>query len=417
MSADAAPAAASGLGAAGASAPALRDDVVLGPGLRSGGTVVHHVKDRRTGWFYRVGRREYFIMARLDGEHTLDRIGAEYLAEFGRRLASEHWAQIFTMLGTRQLLAGADDHAALARLADAHTARARAERSPMRRRVPLVRPDAWCAAMARRLRWAFTPWFVVPALAIVVALEVFVGTHLTALADDAHQGPGLWLSVPAGLLGIWVIAALHESAHGVTCRHFGGTVPEIGVMWRFPMVAPYCKTDDVVLFHRRHARVATAFAGVFVSLLSLLPVLAWWALSAGHPAPRAVAAGLLLFGSVTAWVNLVPLFQLDGYHMLGHALRAADLRTETVRYAGLLLARDPRRRAYARADRWIYTVYGSAAAVVLTVGYAAMCGYWFVTLDRRTGPAVASAVPVLVTAMIAGFLWYARSRARKGSVA
>lgn len=394
--------------AALAARPALRADVVLGPGLRSGGTVVHHVKDPSTGWFYRVGPREYFIMSRLDGDHTLADIAADYLAAFDRRLAQEHWTQIFTMLGGRQLLADAADPAALARLADAHAARSAADRSPMRWRAALFHPDAWCAAMARRLRWAYTAWFVVPALLLVVALEIFVATHLPALAADAHVR--LWLSLPVGLAGLWVIAALHEAAHGVTCKHFGGAVPEIGIMWRFPMLAPYCKTDDVVLFHRRHARVATAFAGVFVSLLALLPVLAWWALSAGHPVSRGPAAGLLMFGSVTAWLNLVPLLQLDGYHMLAHALRAGELRTETVRYAGLVLRRDPRRLAYGRADRWIYSVYGAVSAVVLVGGYLTLCVVWFSYLDRWAGPAVAVSVPVCVTLLILGFLGYARRR-------
>jgi len=402
-----------GMGAAALAArPALREDVVLGPGLRSGGGVVHHVKDPSTGWFYRIGPREYFIMSRLDGRHSLGQIAEEYLAAFDRRLAQEHWTQIFTMLGGRGLLAGSAGPAALARLADAHAERSRADHSPLRRRAVLFHPDAWCAAMARRLRWAYTAWFVGPALLAVVLLEVFVATHLPALAADAHGS--LWASVPAGLAGLWVITALHEAAHGVTCKHFGGAVPEIGVMWRFPMFAPYCKTDDVVLFHRRHARVATAFAGVFVSLLSLLPVLAWWALSAGHPVSRGPAAGLLMFGSVTAWLNLVPLLQLDGYHMLAHALRAGELRTETVRYAGLVLRRDPRRHAYGRADRWIYTVYGTVSAVVLAGGYLTLCVVWFSYLDRWAGPAVAVAVPVCVTLLILGFLGYARRRLTSG---
>lgn len=395
--------------AALAARPALREEVRLGPGLRSGGTVVHHVKDPATGWFYRVGPREHFIMARFDGRHSLAEIGEEYLAAFGRRLGQENWGQIFAMLGTRQLLAGADP-AALARLKEAHAARSRSERSPMSRRAALFHPDAWCAAVARRLRWAFTPWFVVPALLAIVAVEGFVVTHLTRLGHDAHGGAGLWLSLPAGLAGLWLIAALHESAHGVTCKHFGGSVPEIGIMWRFPMVAPYCKTDDVVLFPRRHARVFTAFAGVFVSLLAMLPVVAWWALSAGHPVSRGMAAGLLLFGSVTAWVNLVPMLQLDGYHMLAHALRAAELRTETLRYAALVLRRDPRRRAYGRADRWMYTIYGAVSGVILVGGYAALCVLWFTTLDPRTGPLVAAAIPAAVTLLILGFLAYARRR-------
>jgi hypothetical protein len=395
----------------GGHTPALRDDVVLGPGLRSGGSVVHHVKDPSTGWFYRIGPREYFIMSRLDGRHTLEDIAEDYLGAFGRRLGGEHWTQIFTMLGTRRLLAGTADPAALARLAEAHAARSAADRSPARRRAVLVRPDAWCAAAARRLRWAYTAWFTVPALLAVLALEVFVGTHLGRLAADAHGGPGLWLSVPAGLAGLWIITALHEAAHGVTCRHFGGTVAEIGVMWRFPMVAPYCKTDDVVLFHRRRARVLTAFAGVFTSLLALLPVLGWWALSAGHPASRALAAGLLLSVSVTAWLNLVPVLQLDGYHMLAHALGAAELRTETVRYLALVLRRDPRRHAYGRADRWIYRAYGLLAAVLLGGGYLALCAVWFVSLNRWSGPVAAVALPAAVTLLIAGFAAYARRRA------
>ena len=395
--------------AALAARPALREEVVLGPALRSGGAVVHHVKDPATGWFYRVGPREHFVMARFDGEHSLERIGEEYLAEFGRRLGQEHWNQIFTMLGARQLLAGADP-AALARLKEAHAERSRADRSPMRRRAAVFHPDAWCAAAARRLRWAYTPWFVIPALVAVVALEVFVALNLTRLGHDARGGAGLWLSIPTGLAGLWLIAAVHEAAHGVTCKHFGGAVPEIGIMWRFPMVAPYCKTDDVVLFERRHARVFTAFAGVFVSLLALLPVAAWWALSAGHPVSRGAAAGLLLFGSVTAWVNLVPMLQLDGYHMLAHALRAAELRKESARYVGLVLRRDPRRRAYGTADRWMYGLYGTVSGAVLAGGYAALCVLWFATLDPRTGPVVAAAVPLGVTLLLLGFLAYARRR-------
>src|SRR5262249_26342356 len=112
----------------------------------------------------------------------------------------------------------------------------------------------------------------------------------------------------------------------------------------------------------------------------------------------------------------VPLLQLDGYHMLGHALRASELRTETVRYAALMLRRDPRRHAYGRTDRLIYLAYGSLSAVALTGGYLAMCGFWFSSLERRTGPVAAAAVPAGVTLLMLGFLWYARRRATSAAV-
>ena len=64
-------------------------------------------------------------------------------------------------------------------------------------------------------------------------------------------------------------------------------------MWRFPMLAPYCKVDDIVLFTPRR-RVATAFAGVFVSMLALLPFAAIWALAPQGGLVHDIAGSILL---------------------------------------------------------------------------------------------------------------------------
>lgn len=60
--------------------------------------------------------------------------------------------------------------------------------------------SSWPTRSTRRLRWAYTAWFVVPALLVLVALEVVVATHLPVLAPEAHVR--LWLSVPVGLAGL-----------------------------------------------------------------------------------------------------------------------------------------------------------------------------------------------------------------------
>jgi putative peptide zinc metalloprotease protein len=394
--------------------PVLRDEVVLGPATRAGDSMVHHVKDARTGWMYRIGSREHFIMSRMDGHHTVEEIAAAYAEEFGRRLGPEHWAQVFSMLGRRQLLAGAADEATLSSLAESYAARQQEGRSLLRRRIPLLRPDAWCAAAATRLRWAFTWWFLAPALIAVVALEVFVATHAGQLAADMSAGVSLWLAIPAGLAAGWLFIGLHELAHGVTCKHFGGTVPEIGLMWQFPIAAPYCRTDDIVLFNR-WARVAVAFAGILVNLLLLLPVLAWWALSAGDSPGRAFAAGLLLFGSAAALANLVPFLRLDGYHMLGHALNSVNLRKETGRYWSLLLrAARPRSRAalrgYRPGDRWAYTLYGLATGAFLATAFAAVGFIWFQRLAAWWGPLAAAVALAGEALLVVTFLAVARRR-------
>jgi len=206
---------------------------------------------------------------------------------------------------------------------------------------------------------------------------------------------------------------LHQLGHGLTCKYFGGTVTEIGLMWRFPMLVPYCKTDDMMLFATRRARVATAFAGMFVGLLALLPLLGWWALAPAHSLSRAVAAGLVLFGGLTALSNLVPFLQLDGYQMLSNSLGVVDLRAETRRYwTKLFTSRAAEQRAelraYRSADRWIYMIYGPASVAFYVGGYLALCFLWFRQLEHWMSPLPAGLLLGLETVLILALLGLAR---------
>jgi putative peptide zinc metalloprotease protein len=396
---------------AGYELPRLRPEVVLGPPLRSGPTVVHHVKDPATGHYYRIGPREYFIMRRMDGTHTLDDISREYADTYDRRLGQDSWGQMFTLLGSRQLLDGLAENAALARLKAEYESKQPDRGMWFQKRWVLLRPDSLCTTLARRFRFALHPAFVVPVLLVAVALQVFVWSHVPMLLTDASHRTAWPITVPVSLTLVWAITAAHELAHGVTCKHFGGSVAEIGVRWRFPMIAAYCRTDDIVLFHRRSARVATAFAGVFVSMVALLPVVLLWWLTSGWPLGHSLAAGLLLFGSLGAMVNLMPFLQLDGYAMLGHTLDMADLKRECVKFWRLRLSRTPERRermqAYPARDVWIYTLYGVVSLLFLGSAYSLLMWLWYDSLQGSLGSLPTILVLVAETALVAGLMKYA----------
>ena len=400
--------------------PRLRPDVVLGPALRSGPKTVHHVKDPRTGCYYRVGPREHFIMGLMDGRHTLQDIGRRYNDTYDRRLGPEHWQQVFTMLGRYQLLDGYTDPAALDRIRQTHEAKQSGRQSWRRRRWVMLHPDRICADLAGRLAFAFRAAFVVPAFLLLAAVQVFVWTHAGTLAHEATHQRTWAVTVPLSMALFWLITVLHEFAHGVTCRHFGGTVTEIGLSWRFPMMTPYCRTDDIVLFHRRRARVGTAFAGVFVTLLALVPVLGWWWLAGDGSPGRRLAAGLLLFGSGAAAMSLLPILRSDGYVMLTHALDIADLRRESYRFWRLRLRRrDPaaqaRLAAYPRRDARVYALYGIGSLLVLALGYCGLMWLWFGSLRHWVGPGWAVTVLAAETAVLLAALSPAlRGRSAEG---
>lgn len=400
--------------------PRLRSDVVIGPPQRKGASVVHHVKHPLTGWYYRIGPREHFLLSRMDGSRSLDELGAEYAEAFGRRLGPESWQQLFGMLYQRQLLEAGTDDALLARLTKAAADQAQeTKRGPFQTRFPLFDPSRLFDRVGPRLSMLFTRGFVIPALLVVVALAGYVVYDWSRLADAVFTGDGraFWL-IGMGILIAWGIIFLHECAHGLTCWHFGGKVKEIGLLWRFPLLAPYCKVDDVVLLPRG-PRVATAFAGVFVTLLALVPFAGIWLLAPeGHPAGR-LAASVLLFGTVAAVVNLVPFLQLDGYYMLTHALNLTDLRRETYHFYGALLRRGPKSVAgYPRRDRIAYTVYGLATVVFVLALVTLLVRLWYVSLAAWLTPTWAVVIllgEAILLALLVAFLVRRRSRKRANS--
>lgn len=394
--------------------PRLRPGVVLGPGQWRGEKLVHHVKDPETGWYYRIGPREHFLVSRMDGTRTLDELAGEYAEVFGRRLGPESWQQIFGMLHRRQLLDGATDPAEIARLtASAAEGAAKAKRGPLAARFPLLAPDRLFDRVLPALGPVFSWWFVLPALAVVLALAGYVALHVAELTEVVTGGRRPLAAILAAVVITWAIVFLHECAHGLTCRHFGGRVTEIGVMWRFPMLAPYCKVDDVVLFTPRR-RVATAFAGVFVSMLALVPFAAIWIWGPPAGVLHDLAGTILLFGTAAAAINLVPFLRLDGYYMLSHALNLVDLRADSYRFWGRLLRGGPGEvAAYRPRDRIVYALYGLASVLFGVTLLVLLVRYWYVSLATWVGPFWSVTILAVEAVLVVGALgWLHRRRTR-----
>ncbi|MFD0599534.1 hypothetical protein ACFQZ4_50455 [Catellatospora coxensis] len=235
---------------------------------------------------------------------------------------------------------------------------------------------------------------MLPAAAAVLAMLTLMSVQGARLYDDARQ---LADSVPVLLAFVaiyWLTLAVHEAAHGLTCIHFGGTSPEIGLLWRFPLLAPYCKADDVMLFARRRHRCYTAFAGVFAQLLTLTPAALLWPLLPAGPA-RTLCAALVLYGSGSTLLNLIPFLQLDGYFMLNHALNMVNLRAGAYRFWARVLDRLRGRAAtgeYPRPAGWAYGAYGVASFVFATGLVVGLFAVWFGQLRGPLGAAAAASV-------------------------
>ncbi|HZU70646.1 MAG TPA: M50 family metallopeptidase [Ktedonobacteraceae bacterium] len=386
--------------------PCIRDDILLGPPLRAGGKTIFYLKDTFTSWFYRIGVKEHFLISRMDGSRSLQELNDEYLAEFGRPLNEGSWAGLFALLEKRQLLANTADTAKLEDLKRAFAERKKREnRGLLRRRFAFIRPDSILEKLLPWFQFMFSRTFVLPALLCVIALEIFIGFHLTSIVASIwpEQG-GIWSYILFIML-VWIFAVIHETAHGLTCKKFGGGVSEMGLVWRYLTIFPYCKIDDVMLFHNRWYRVYAAFAGIFVNFLSLIPFGLFWAFTPVHSLVHTISALMLLSFNLMIFVNFVPFIELDGYFMLSHALNMADLRKEAHQFwqRGLLkivLKRGSGNVGLSRWDTWVYLIYGFFSLVITGGFLATMAFYWFFLVKYWLGGPIALGLFLLIALVL-----------------
>jgi putative peptide zinc metalloprotease protein len=395
-----------------AARPAARADLRIGPAMIAGAELRHHLKVGDVDRYLDVGPKERFVIERLDGVATLAEIGAEYETAFGRRLDESRWQQILGVLASRGLLVGTES-----RLSPEPVEQGRTPllRRLLRHRFVLFHPDRAFGAVAARARILFSRPVVLALVALVVVTQALMVLDLPRLGADLRAARGDAAVIAVGVPVIWLIVAIHEMAHGVTCKHFGGAAPEVGLMWRFPLFTPYCRTEDLQLFRRPAHRVYTAFAGTFAGLVTVAPFAVTWFLAEPGGFLARLSAVVLVGGAVGSWLNLVPFLQLDGYFMLNHALNMVDLRTASGRYLRerwRALRGTAPAVAYPRRLAAVYAGYGIGSLLFGTTLAVVMVVYWFDWLRGMLGSPAAVAIMGAVSVLGLVVTWLVARSAR-----
>jgi putative peptide zinc metalloprotease protein len=230
-------------------------------------------------------------------------------------------------------------------------------------RFKLFNPDRLFARMVPPLRWIWTPGFVT--FTVLLMLTTLWLSLLNWAEVSSYGGYVLREHFLAVFLAGLVIVFSHEFAHGLTCKAFGGRVPEVGVLMVFYFLpALYCNVSGLHLIPQRNRRLWVILAGVYWQLLvGTVALLAWFFL-----APYTLLADLafiFFFGSVLNLVfNANPLIKLDGYYFLSQWLRKPNLMDRSrALWRGwwrrlLLGERDEAAARYSWRERAFYATFG-----------------------------------------------------------
>src|SRR5262245_35350160 len=212
------------------SLPRRRDDLIV----RSVGTDEFVIKEPATGAYFRVGAIEHFLLTGLDGQQTADGLRDSFRREFGEELGADELEEFLELARSRGLIdapAGAGSAAVPHPQAIADADEDDEEGDPLagRRqsllywRKSLFDPDRLFTQLEPLLGFVWTPAFVcLSAAGMLCALAITIANWhaLWAAAPSAVS----WESAIVAWSMLIAVTMLHESAHGLTCKHFGGEV-------------------------------------------------------------------------------------------------------------------------------------------------------------------------------------------------
>jgi putative peptide zinc metalloprotease protein len=139
------------------------------------------------------------------------------------------------------------------------------------------------------------------------------------------------------LVGFWslmlFIGFIHESAHGLTCKHYGGEVHGMGLLLIYLMPAFFCDVTEAWVTADRKQRLATIIAGIWIEMVVCgLGMIVWLNTSPGDWLHNLAYQLILITGLAVIVINLNPLIKLDGYFFLTELIGVADLKERSTSF-------------------------------------------------------------------------------------
>lgn len=299
------------------------------------------VKLTSTRKFFSLGPQEAWLLRKMNGYRSPRRLRRKFEDKFGESIREEDVLAFINSVGGMGLLTNytpernsseqqSQPDGGTEEPADRKKARLFGQ-SAVFFRVPLYDPDRLLTWLEPNLRWVWTRAFAVLAVCCMLAALV-----ISIAGGDQLLGalPGL-LSVRSLVLFTVVVlaaTAVHEMAHGLTCKHFGGEVHETGLLFMFFIPCMYCNVSDAWLIPEKRKRLLITVAGGFADLCLWALAVFVWRLTVPGVLINQIAMVMLTVCGGRSLLNFNPLLRLDGYYLMSDWLAIPNLRTRGLEY-------------------------------------------------------------------------------------
>jgi putative peptide zinc metalloprotease protein len=306
------------------------------------GMIWHVLRDQASGRSHRLSPASYLVVGGMDGTRTVETLWTNAAGQFGEEAPSQdELIRFLSQLHAADLLlidTPPDADAVLSR-AD-KTERSRLLRNflnPLAVKIPVWNPDDFLSRTLPAFGWLFFWPGMLLFLAVVIPAIPLAAQHWSELGENASDRILATENLFLMALCYPLIKALHELGHGYAVKAFGGTVPEMGVMFLVLLPVPYVDASAASAFRSKWRRIVVSAAGMLVELsLAALALYVWLLVEPG--VVRAIAFNVMVVAGISTVVfNGNPLLRYDGYYILSDVLEIPNLAQRATRCWGYLV--------------------------------------------------------------------------------
>ena len=314
--------------------PKLRSDLRISEQTVNG-EKSYVIKNHETNSYNRYGEFEYQLLMLCDGTRTPAEISEALSEQDPDSAIAEHDVLEFLdsiepAMWERSL--GEKNLAVLERIRDERKGRVD-QSSMLYISFKAWDPNKTLAKLDPYLSWIYTTQFVFFCILLFVTAAYFVAGDWSRVQRDTSS---LYSFADKSAYDVWafwilllLLGAIHEFGHGLTCKHFGGDVHQMGFLLIYLTPAFYTDTTDILLFNRTSRRQWVIFAGIWVELLLCSTSAVIWHFTAPGTIVSDLAYKMMLLSGIQgAVLNLNPLIKADGYYALSQFLDIDNLRED-----------------------------------------------------------------------------------------
>ena len=307
------------------------------------GRIWYVIEDQATGRNHRLDPKAYAFVGRLNGSVSVDQLWNEMLEALQDLTPTQQ--DIVRLVGQLHQadLVQCELTPDVEELFQRQERRGRQLRksmlNPLAFRTPLIDPTPMLDWLQPKTDWIFSKtvlfiWVFLVVITSILAVQNWseIATHAGNHLPSARYLFLVWLCYP-------ILKGLHELAHALAIRHWGGGVHEIGVSLLVLMPVPYVDASAATLFAEKYARIVVSAAGILTEVFfASIGLLIWLNVSDGIV--RDIAFTIMVIGGIsTIMFNGNPLLKFDGYYILSDWLEIPNLNFQVKRYWSWLARR------------------------------------------------------------------------------